>query len=351
MNDFSFLTASRSSGLGNLAAHIQNQQHQQMKCDNFNFASNDSLLQFAADALQQPHPNFRSPQLPVASRQISLISNRDLWQLDQQPFSAAETTAENADAFEPIPIGHHLTIESPPSLPSVEIDLLRTILSAALGKVIESEDALDDDELSSPLPAPDENQRGQKKRSQSQLHAASAKRHRASASGPRFRAFQEKQWEQQFRELIEFKQEKGHCLVPHSYDKNPTLSRWVKRQRYQYKLLKEGKSATMNDARIQKLEEAGFVWDSHAATWQERYDELQAYLAIFGHCNVPSNNPENPQLATWVKCQRRQCKLFWNNGQSSNMTLERIHALDQLGFTWKLRRDNCGTGTTARAML
>jgi hypothetical protein len=181
------------------------------------------------------------------------------------------------------------------------------------------------------------------KRKEGQFQAASdAKRQRTSAPGsqtsrsPRFRPYQEKQWVELFQELLKFKKKLGHCFVPHTFEENQTLSRWVKRQRYQYKLNQEGRVSTMTDSRIRQLEDIGFVWDSHAASWQERLEELQEYVKENGDCHVPSNYPKNPQLATWVKCQRRQGKLFWN-GRASNMTLERIDALNQLGFSWGMR--------------
>lgn len=167
---------------------------------------------------------------------------------------------------------------------------------------------------------------------------------------PRFRPYQEKQWVEQFDELLKFKAQNGHCLVPHTFDENPTLSRWVKRQRYQYKLKQESKQSTMTDARIVKLENVGFVWDSHAAAWEERLNELNAYKNEYGDCNVPSNYPKNPQLATWVKCQRRQCKLFWC-GKTSNMTLERFASLNQLGFTWELRSGSSSKKLAAQAAM
>lgn len=70
----------------------------------------------------------------------------------------------------------------------------------------------------------------------------------------------------------------------------------------------------MTDSRIHQLEDVDFVWDSHAASWQERLEELQAYVKENGDGRVPSNYSKNPPLATWVKCQRRQGKLFWNGG-------------------------------------
>jgi hypothetical protein len=95
----------------------------------------------------------------------------------------------------------------------------------------------------------------------------------------------------------------------------------------------------MTDERIVALENVGFalVCDSHGAAWEERWIELREYRQSTGHSNVPSNHPSNPQLATWVKCQRRQYKLFWG-GKASNMTVERIATLESLGFeSWELR--------------
>jgi hypothetical protein len=110
----------------------------------------------------------------------------------------------------------------------------------------------------------------------------------------------------------------------------------VKRQRYQYKLRQEGKTSTITAVRIQQLEEVGFVWDSHVAAWEERLNALKIYRVHSGDCNVPSTCPHYPELATWVKCQRRQYKLFCS-GNSSNMTVERITGLNQLGFRWEMR--------------
>ena len=154
--------------------------------------------------------------------------------------------------------------------------------------------------------------------------------------GPRFRPYQSGQWHDMFHELCAFKRSHGHCLVPHTFTQNLPLARWVKRQRYQYKLMQEGKASSMTPERIQTLQSIGFVWDSQAAAWSERLGELQRFQVAHGHANVPSNFAPHPQLATWVKCQRRQYKLF-RDGKPSNMTKERIQMLETIGFEWELR--------------
>eukprot|EP00934_Nitzschia_sp_Nitz4_P003011 Nitzschia sp. Nitz4//scaffold72_size95085//27259//28863//NITZ4_004750-RA/size95085-snap-gene-0.115-mRNA-1//1//CDS//3329557345//3001//frame0 len=153
----------------------------------------------------------------------------------------------------------------------------------------------------------------------------------------RFRPYQYEQWTEKFQELCEYRRAEGHCQVPHTYMENPPLARWVKRQRYQYKLKMEGKTSTMTDERIVLLGNIGFIWDSHAAAWAEKLQELKAYVKRYGDCSVPSTFPENPQLATWVKCQRRQYKLLRDN-KTSNMTPERIVELEKIGFVWEIRK-------------
>jgi Helicase associated domain len=157
-----------------------------------------------------------------------------------------------------------------------------------------------------------------------------------SETDRRFRPYQAGQWSEKFIELCNFKDKTGHCLVPYTYQENLALARWVKRQRYQYKLMLEQKATTMTAERVKALDEIGFVWDSQGAAWGDRLGELQQFRQLFKHCNVPSNYFDNPRLATWIKCQRRQYKLYIEN-KPSNMTSQRIQHLTSLGFEWGLR--------------
>jgi len=152
----------------------------------------------------------------------------------------------------------------------------------------------------------------------------------------RFRSFQKGLWAERFAELLDFRRKYGHCRVPHALHENPQLARWVKRQRYQYKLMKQGQTSTMTVERAQALQEIGFVWDSQTAVWSERLDELIEFRRVFKHCNVPTNYTANKQLARWVKCQRRQYKLM-KEGKHNNMTPWRVQELERVGFNWMMR--------------
>jgi hypothetical protein len=157
-----------------------------------------------------------------------------------------------------------------------------------------------------------------------------------AADGSRFRRYQADQWSERFQELVIFRQQNWHCLVPHDFPVNQQLAQWVKRQRYQHKLKQMSRHSTLADEREAALEEMGFIWDSHKAAWEERFLSLyDFYKKQEGHSNVPSNFPDRT-LAIWVKCQRRQYKLY-TRGKRSTMTAERIYQLEQLGFVWNPR--------------
>jgi hypothetical protein len=140
-------------------------------------------------------------------------------------------------------------------------------------------------------------------------------------------------WSQRFRDLLQFREEHGHCLVPLDWPKNPSLAHWIKHQRCQYKARVEGKHSTLTEERQSTLEKLGFVWDSHRATWEERFNEISFFREIHGHCNVPSKYQDSSKLSTWLKCQRRQYKLILQ-GKKSHMTQERIQKLSSIGFVW-----------------
>ena len=140
-------------------------------------------------------------------------------------------------------------------------------------------------------------------------------------------------WMRHFKQLQGFKGRHGHSHVPVYFKENPSLSRWAKRQRYQYKLMIERKRSTLTPFRQRLLEDLGFVWNIRRNVWDERYDELVNFNTVHGHCNVPLKFTASPKLGTWVKCQRRQYALMMKD-QPSNMTHERVERLNRLGFKW-----------------
>jgi hypothetical protein len=146
--------------------------------------------------------------------------------------------------------------------------------------------------------------------------------------------YHSEQWHERFEELVQFHNEHGHSLVPINWLPNIPLGRWVQRQRQQFQLKnKENNYSSLNDERQEALEKLGFVWESRGIGWEEKYAELCAFSELHGHCNIAHYFPKTSQLAIWVKCQRRQFKLFEDNRKSS-ITAERVARLNHLGFDW-----------------
>jgi hypothetical protein len=83
--------------------------------------------------------------------------------------------------------------------------------------------------------------------------------------------------------------------------------------------------------RIEELESLDFEWDCRETAWEDSLSELADYGEIHEHCNAPRSYSENTKLAYWIGTQRKQYALH-KKGNSSNMTLSRIQALEKLRF-------------------
>jgi hypothetical protein len=64
----------------------------------------------------------------------------------------------------------------------------------------------------------------------------------------------DKLWRQQYEKLLEYKRNKGHCMVPARYEQDPSLGMWVARQRNFHNNNK------MRPDRKELLDELNFVW-------------------------------------------------------------------------------------------
>lgn len=152
---------------------------------------------------------------------------------------------------------------------------------------------------------------------------------------------QDAAWERHLEDLKKFRDEFGDCLVPLANPTFPRLGLWIKEQRRHYTLLKQGKKSHMTEERALKLDRIGFCWDTHEQIWGDRLRELCAYRAVHGDSMVPTNYTKNRQLGTWTHHQRRQYKKF-TQGKPCHITMDRIRALESLGFVWdpRTKQDN-----------
>mmetsp|Transcript_23139 Transcript_23139/g.64340 ORF Transcript_23139/g.64340 Transcript_23139/m.64340 type:complete len:540 (-) Transcript_23139:115-1734(-) len=149
---------------------------------------------------------------------------------------------------------------------------------------------------------------------------------------------QEAAWDRHYADMKKFKAENGHCLVPETHKQFPKLYVWIKEQRRHYSLWKQGKPAHMTEKRHQLLEQIGFCWDHREAIWSTRLQQLTTYKKENGDCLVPAEYSQNPKLGRWVKQQRKEYKKFVS-GKSSQITAQRIAALDDVNFCWRANKN------------
>ena len=151
-------------------------------------------------------------------------------------------------------------------------------------------------------------------------------------------------WDNWIKELRDYKSHHGDVDVPLKYKHNPALGAFVNRQRTEWRKLQKGVQTSLSPERIASLDELDFKWTIRVSRtpWETRLNELKKFKEIHGHCNVPSTYPKNQPLAYWVFKQRGQYRIFQKKDyvvpgekkQICHMTLQRIRALDELGFEW-----------------
>jgi Helicase associated domain len=139
----------------------------------------------------------------------------------------------------------------------------------------------------------------------------------------------EKNWNDRYAELVQWKETHGHCNVPQS---DPNLGKWVKMQRDYYNNTAEGRTqrkGSLTQDKIEKLEAIGFEWRLlKMVGWDKRFEELCEWKRLHGHCNVPTQT--SGSLGRWVSKQRIQMT-YRKNGEYSQLSDDRIEKLNSIG--------------------
>jgi len=135
------------------------------------------------------------------------------------------------------------------------------------------------------------------------------------------------QWDETYRELLQYKEEHNHTNVPMSYGE---LGLWVFNQRNNYNSYMKGKQSGMTPSRIQLLENIGFEFDlgkkilsAADERWQMRLNELKECKAKTGSFGVKQS--DNASLYNW--CQHQKARI-----RKSSLKKERLDALIDIGF-------------------
>ena len=164
-------------------------------------------------------------------------------------------------------------------------------------------------------------------------------------------------------QLVQFKEENGHCHVPWNYTQSPGLGNWCNSIRAAYTNLhnkinstasstststststsnstEKDKKISLSPERLQRLEEIGF--DFCGKNQDEKFDKQCAALIKFkkdnGHCNVPQRYTANPSLGQFCTNMRvaYNCLLI-KKKPKHNLSNERIERLQEIGLKWKVK--------------
>jgi hypothetical protein len=158
-----------------------------------------------------------------------------------------------------------------------------------------------------------------------------------------------KTFDERFKDLMAFKAKFGHCNVPQtksSDNMHSSLGMWSSHVRKAYKTIKEGempRKYNLSKSDIKRLENAGFEWNlCRKLTFDERFKDLMAFKAKFGHCNVPCTNSNNKKkyysLGKWCTNVRRSYRVIQEGGMAiCKISKADIKRLEKAGFEWNLK--------------
>jgi hypothetical protein len=140
-------------------------------------------------------------------------------------------------------------------------------------------------------------------------------------------------WMDSYQKLMEYKNKHNGCTdVPHDYNEDAQLGRWVAYQRGEKKKL-----LTSNPQKFEMLNLIGFQWKISPlegseirgirTSWMDMYIRLIDYKKQHNDTNVLRSYYKDPKLGRWVSDQRIE---YRNN----NLPEDKQSMLDKIGFEW-----------------
>jgi len=144
-----------------------------------------------------------------------------------------------------------------------------------------------------------------------------------------------------YEKLCEYKNDHGHCNVPQRYSENLSLGLFVYNCRQQFKYLLAGERSSLDEERIEALEQIGFCWNAQEFNWFTNFGKLKAFKELHGNCDVPRKYEPDLGLAWWVQYNRIAYKEY-QAGRPSFINSIRIKLLEDIGFNWVAPRTTSG---------
>jgi len=194
----------------------------------------------------------------------------------------------------------------------------------------------------------------------------------------------EDRWSDHFKGAQEFRKQHGHCRIPTTYEPNPGLANWAKRQRYHIKNFKKHFldrpdnpavvttkaspnrcfplkrpgmrviKCLMTMERLELLESINFCSSLHDTSWDRMYARLCYFSKRNGGCMTPKKCTDT-ELWRWCGTQRYQMNMNkkWEQEEKEptgaidpskcypGLTQERIERLNKINFVWDDKSAAC----------
>lgn len=157
-------------------------------------------------------------------------------------------------------------------------------------------------------------------------------------------------WEDYYKQLVEYKNEHGHPNVPRFWKENFHLAEWVRRQRRDYRL----KRRLWKNNRYERLVELGFNFEppnNKNPSFEDRLEECKDFRRRTGHLTIPDATedaanitPDERSFRQWALKIRREYRKF-QDGLLSYLDKRKIKELDKLQFDWTIYQKLNADGT------
>lgn len=142
-------------------------------------------------------------------------------------------------------------------------------------------------------------------------------------------------WEQMYEYAREYELEHGDLNVPVHYKTREgyALGRWISVQRQNKKEMRvitaEVKDGGLSEARVEKLEAIGMIWNIHEYLWEKGLEASSDYYKEHGHLQVGSTyvNAQGYRLGAWLVAQKRMQK-------EGKLSSEQVKQLEACGMSW-----------------
>lgn len=143
-------------------------------------------------------------------------------------------------------------------------------------------------------------------------------------------------WDTHYKELLAYKERHGDCIVPTKAAEYKDLGVWVAVQRNEYLKRGRGEPTQLNQKRIDRLNEVGFVWNVTNHQWNEMYKKLVECV------EAGRSYEDDKELSLWMDRQKREYVKMQEGEdherdslgrlRSSRMIEERVQLLKDIGF-------------------